>query len=59
VRLELNTSGKGVTSATVIDAAVPDTAEPTFLALWGDSLSYLTVSNTPRPEFIVRRIPLH
>jgi hypothetical protein len=68
VRLELNASGKSVTSATIFDASVPATAEPTFVALSGDSLSYLTVSSSStaqrqgsdstRPEFVVRRIPL-
>lgn len=63
VRLELNTSGKSVTAATIIDASIPVAGEPTFVALSGDSLSYLTESaasagQPARPEFVVRRIPL-
>lgn len=70
VRLGLNASGKGVTAATIIEASIPATAGPPFVALSGDYLAYLAeppglTADRPQgappnalPEFVVRRIPL-
>jgi hypothetical protein len=61
VRLELNASGRRVTAATILDASIPATEEPTFVTLSGNSLAYLTQSDgsaATNAEFVIRRIPL-
>jgi hypothetical protein len=68
VRLDLNASGRAMTSATVIDATMPATAGAVFMTVSGDYLSYVVDAdprgqsrNTPVPriaEFVVRRIRL-
>jgi hypothetical protein len=61
VRLELTASGRRVTAATILDASIPATEEPTFVTLSGNSLAYLTQSNgsaASNAEFVIRRIPL-
>ena len=71
VRFDLDTSGRAVTAATIIDASIPATAGPTFATVSDDEFSYLVAdpessggpAQNPPPEqlagFIIRRIHLH
>ena len=69
VRFDLNDSGRAVTAATVIDAAIPATGGPTFATVSGDELFYVVAapdasgqsqapSSGPFGEFTIRRIRL-
>jgi hypothetical protein len=71
VRLELNSNGRAVTAASVIDTSIPETRSATFAAISGDDLYYLaadaagTVTPTAATgaagalaDFIVRRVSL-
>jgi hypothetical protein len=70
VRLELNTSGRAVTAATIVDASIPAAAGPTFVTVSGDELSYLVAGSDPSSqsspdtpqdrlgEFVIHRIRL-
>jgi hypothetical protein len=68
VRLDLNASGRAVTRATTLEAAVP-MAGPSFVTFWGDDLVYLAdgsghADNGVRDdgsrsgEFVAYRVPL-
>ena len=54
VRLDLNSSGRAVTKATTLDAAVP--ASKMVLTVVGDDLVYLT--EPAAAEFVAYRVPL-
>ena len=70
VRFRLNGSGRAVTAATTLEAAVPAASGPTFLTLAGDDLSYLVAAAEETPDssrnqpadqraaFTIRRIRL-
>ena len=69
VRLELNSSGRAATAATLIDRTIPANAGAVFTTVSGDYLSYVlsdagpsgpaeTSSTAGTEEFVVRRIRL-
>jgi hypothetical protein len=66
VRLDLNRSGRTVTTATVLDASLPASAGPTFATLSGDDLYYVEAGQDTagreavrdQAEIVVRRIRL-